>query len=109
MPRYCATSRPFSAEREAMATTSVCSPFCIAGMTFFTPIRAVLNTPKRIFFPLLLIRKPIANALLVALLHLFQGLAFCLPHSSPYKWEGDRCGYGVDRVRAPETDYGQQR
>jgi hypothetical protein len=47
----------------------------------------VLNTPKRIFFPLLLIRKPRANARLAALLHLFQGLAFCLPHSSPYKWE----------------------
>src|SRR6266481_3855931 len=108
MPRQCATSRPFSGEREAMATTSVCSPFCIAGMTFFTPIRAVLNTPKRNFFPLVLIRKPSANALLAALLHLFQGLAFCLPHRSPYKGERDRCGYGVERVSTRETDCAQQ-
>src|SRR4029077_7693924 len=91
-----------------MATTSVCSPFCIAGMTFFTPIRAVLNTPKRIFFPLLLIRKPSANALLVALLHLFQGLAFCLTHSSPHEWQRDRCRYGIERVSTRETDCAQQ-
>src|SRR4029453_15023926 len=109
MPRECATSRPFSAEREAMATTSVWSPFCIAGMTFLTPIRAVPNTPKRIFFPLLLIRKPSANALLAALLHFFQGLSFCLPQSCPHERERDRCGRGVERVSAGETDGIQQR
>ena len=33
-----------------MAVTTENCPNCIAGITFFTPIAAVLNTPQRIFF-----------------------------------------------------------
>ena len=35
--------------REAMATISQSSACCIAGMTLFTPMAAVLNTPQRTF------------------------------------------------------------
>ena len=33
--------------REAIAVTSLHSPFCMAGMTFFTAISAVLSIPQR--------------------------------------------------------------
>src|SRR5437016_3024101 len=64
MPRRRAMSRALSSEREAMATTSVCSPFCIAGITFCTPMWAVLNTPMQIFcITSVLIGKPVERAL----------------------------------------------
>ena len=40
----------FSRFCDAIATTSQSAPFCIAGITFLTPILAVLKTPQRTFF-----------------------------------------------------------
>ena len=49
MPSRSAASLAFDSEREAMATTSVNSPLCIAGITLTTPILAVLRMPQRTF------------------------------------------------------------
>ena len=50
MPSDAAVARARSALREAIATTCVCVPRCIAGMTFVRAIFAVLRTPQRTFF-----------------------------------------------------------
>src|SRR5271163_4175882 len=47
MPRARAVSSALPWSREAIATTSTHSPFCMAGITFLTPIPAVLRTPQR--------------------------------------------------------------
>src|SRR5229473_5124529 len=47
MPSVRATSSALRRSREAIAVTSLHSPFCIPGMTFLTPIAAVLRTPQR--------------------------------------------------------------
>src|ERR1700733_7165684 len=50
MPRARATSSALWRSREAIAVTSLQSPFCMAGTTFLTPIPAVLRTPQRTLF-----------------------------------------------------------
>ena len=44
-----------AAEREPIATTSLCFPSCIAGITFSMPIFAVLKIPQRTFCIVLLL------------------------------------------------------
>src|SRR5437763_4719338 len=50
MPSARAASSAFSRLREAMAATSLHSPFCIAGITFRTAILATPRTPHRTLF-----------------------------------------------------------
>src|SRR6185437_797945 len=45
-----AANRALSRSRDAIAVTSVCSPRCIAGMTFLRPMFAVLSMHQRSFF-----------------------------------------------------------
>src|SRR6185437_6995949 len=45
-----AARRALSRSRDAIAVTTVCSPRCMARMTFFIPIFAVLSIPQRSFF-----------------------------------------------------------
>src|SRR5882672_7815604 len=47
MPSARAASSALPRSREAIAVTSLHAPFCIPGMTFFTPILAVLRIPQR--------------------------------------------------------------
>src|SRR5579863_164676 len=47
MPRVWAACSAEARSREAIATTSLHSPFCIAGTTLFTAIEAVLRIPHR--------------------------------------------------------------
>ena len=49
MPNFAAAASARDCSREAMATISQSSACCIAGMTLFTPMAAVLNTPQRTF------------------------------------------------------------
>ena len=53
MPSASAAFRAFARSRDAMAATVVYSPCCIAGITFFRPIEAVLRTPQRNLFGIL--------------------------------------------------------
>src|SRR6266567_737746 len=50
MPSAAAASRDFARSREAMASIDINFPCCMPGITFLTPIAAVLRTPQRIFF-----------------------------------------------------------
>src|ERR1700677_1893135 len=54
MPKFLATSAARSPSREAIASTTPCSPLIIAGITRLMPILAVLRIPHLIFFMLLL-------------------------------------------------------
>src|ERR1039458_845355 len=47
MPRVAAASLALARLRDAMATTLVYWPRCMAGMTFLRPMSAVLRTPQR--------------------------------------------------------------
>src|SRR5258706_15947565 len=57
--RSAASARLLS--REAMALTSLHSPFCMAGETLSTPIFAVLRIPQRIFLGMKIIYSPSQN------------------------------------------------
>ncbi len=61
----------FARSREAMAVTSEYWPSCMPGITFFTPIAAVLKTPQRTFFvmPTIISRAP--RCIAVSLSHCF--------------------------------------
>src|SRR5580658_2114606 len=50
MAREVAASRALSRSRDAMASMLVCWPFCMAGITFLRPMLAVLSTPQRSLF-----------------------------------------------------------
>src|SRR5690349_7634334 len=54
MASWCAASSALRESREAMAAISLQSPFCIAGITFFTAIAATPSTPHLTFCPLTL-------------------------------------------------------
>ena len=47
MPSAAAAPRAVSGRRDAMARTSACRACRIAGMTFFTAMRAAPSTPQR--------------------------------------------------------------
>src|SRR5580704_7063550 len=53
IPSALAVCFAFANWRDAMATISVYLPCCMAGITFFTPIAAVLRTPQRILLGML--------------------------------------------------------
>src|SRR5262245_3384324 len=101
-------SRALSSEREAMATTSVCSPFCIAGMTFCTPMWAVLNTPKRIFCIRSVLIGNLSYARSASVRHFLQGPPFGLAYGSPHKGQGQHGGHRIESISASETDGIQQ-
>ena len=50
MPRSSAAARADCSRREQIATTSVSSPRCMAGITLAVAMFAVLRMPQRIFF-----------------------------------------------------------
>src|SRR5580700_4260904 len=50
MPSSCAISSARRRSLEAIAITSLQSPFCIAGITFLTAILAVPKIPQRTLF-----------------------------------------------------------
>src|ERR1700733_15295080 len=58
MPSALAACRARARSREAIATTRVCWPCCMAGITFLRAMAAVLRTPQRSFLDMEIMIKP---------------------------------------------------
>src|SRR5208282_4419976 len=95
MPRPVAASRALARSREAMATTLVYWPCCMAGMTFLRPMAAVLRTPQRSLLGMVVMIKPdnvfwkTARALVVAD-RLFGGYALSGNRRRHWRYAGSR-------------------